>query len=614
MENVNKIIKAYKEEQKRLTKTRKDVTLEKKDKEIISNQIDIKKQNLHIERLKEERKKYENSTRMDYIDIRDEYNRTIKKEEEILEKQKDTLESLKEERKGLAINKDKVNAEVKKKILQKMNENQDKLRKDLTTEKKRLELENKKLKVQYDMKMIEIHEFKYQYDEKGLPTNGEEYRKMNEEALKIYDDMKKGKENLELCKKQLEKNIEVISDMPKLSEYEIYDENVLKEKETIENKGIESKVNEEQKENKNYKNLKTEKEANKIKENAPKQEKKEEKSVLKGVEKKDIEQKIEKVQQEMENENKNYGKIHLEAEKYVDKVNMDNSKQEKKEEKAKLENIEEKDIEQKIKKVQQEMDEQNRNYKNIHLGAGRYADKVNINIPKEEKKQDKINYIGIKENEGNIEYYLDGDEQVHTISIKEALDEKKEKFKRLGISDMCKEIAGGRIKGALLKRKINPEIVAVLENNSEQLEEYINCIHEKKKLSFDLVHNLLDTSILSKIKLNRYVKAEKKAGAYVCGNLFDKNNAIIAKEKTKALAGKVKENVKDKTEKSKDFSQEKMSSTKSKRKRKDFVPKVFNKNNEIEAKAKAALAEKESEKELAEGVKAVMGQEEKERE
>lgn len=64
-----------------------------------------------------------------------------------------------------------------------------------------------------------------------------------------------------------------------------------------------------------------------------------------------------------------------------------------------------------------------------------------------------IKYIEILEKEGNINYYIDGDEQEHTISIQQVLEEKKEKFKRLGISDMCKEIAGGRIKGALLKRK-----------------------------------------------------------------------------------------------------------------------------------------------------------------
>lgn len=219
-----------------------------------------------------------------------------------------------------------------------------------------------------------------------------------------------------------------------------------------------------------------------------------------------------------------------------------------------------------------------------------------------------IKYIEILEKEGNINYYIDGDKQEHTISIQQALEEKKEKFKRLGISDMCKEIAGGRIKGALLKRKINPEVVAVLEHNTDQLKEYINSISEKKNLPFDLVHNLLNTNMLSKIKLNRFVKAEEKAGAYVCGKLFDKNSAIIAKEKTKTLAETAKETAKDKTAKIKEFSQEKYQTVKSKGR--DFVQKIPNKDSKIEEKARAAMAQKESERELANSVKEIMQEQE----
>ena len=173
---------------------------------------------------------------------------------------------------------------------------------------------------------------------------------------------------------------------------------------------------------------------------------------------------------------------------------------------------------------------------------------------------------------------------------------------------MCKEIAGGKIKGTLLKRKINPEIVAVLGNNTEQLKEYINSIFEKKSLPFELVHNLENTSILSKIKLNRFVKAEEKAGAWVWGHLFDKNRAIMAKEKTKAIAGNVKENTKNKISKIKDFSQEKYQTAKSKGR--DFVQKIPNKDSKIEEKARAAMAQKESERELANSVKEIMQEQE----
>lgn len=566
MEDINKIVKTYKEEQKRLTKTKKDVILEKKDQEISSSEIDIKRQIVHIERLKEEREKYKDAISRNDIALRDEYDKTIKNEEDRLEEEKNSLEELKKERKILNGNKDKINEQVKKKILQKMNENQDKLRKDLTAEQNKLEIETKKLKVQYDMKMIEIHEFKYQYDEKGVPTNGEEYRKINEEAVKIREDMKKCEENIGLCKEELKKSREVISDMPKLSKYEIYDESVL-------DKNIE---NEEKTE-------KTEKETQEPK--MPKEEI------------------VKKIQKETEEQNRNYGNVHLEAGPYVDKVSINKQQQQPK-------NAFE--IENAINNVYNQMENDNRNITDVRrIDQMIKESKVTTGRSNEqmgEKKDRAVKYIEILEKEGNINYYIDGDEQEHTISIQQVLEEKKEKFKRLGISDMCKEIAGGRIKGALLKRKINPEVVAVLEHNTDQLKEYINSISEKKNLPFDLVHNLLNTNLLSKIKLNRFVKAEEKAGAYICGKLFDKNSAIIAKEKTKALAETAKETAKDKTAKIKEFSQEKYQTVKSKGR--DFVQKIPNKDSKIEEKARAAMAQKESERELANSVKEIMQEQE----
>lgn len=576
MEDINKIMKTYKEEQKRLTKTKKDVNLEKKEQEISSNEIDIKRQIMHIERLKEERENYKDSVAMDDIAIREEYDKNIKNEEDRLEKQKNSLEDLKKEKNILAINKDKKNEEVKKKILQKMNENQDKLRKDLTAEQKKLETETKKLKVQYDMKMIEIHEFKYKYDEKGVPTNGEEYRKMNEEALKIHEDMKKCEENIGLCKKELEKSREVISDMPKLSKYEIYDESVL-------DKNIE----------------KTEKVENTANvENSEKNTQGQTKST---------EEIIKEIQKETEEQKRNYRNVHLEAGPYVDKVNVSKQSQGPK-------NTFE--IENAINNAYNQMQNDNRNI-TVDREIEQMARENNrttksANRPNQATKAKTVEYIEILEKEGNINYYIDGDEQEHTISIKQALEEKKDKFKRLGISDMCKEITGGRIKGALLKRKVNPEIVAALGNNTDQIKEYISNIYYEEDLPFQLVHNLEKTSILSKIKLNKFVKAEEICGAWVSGKLFDKNRAIVAKEKTKAIAGNVKEAAKEKTAKIKDFSQEKEQTAKSKGR--DFVQKIPNKDSKIEATARQAMVQKESERELANNVQKIMQEQgEKER-
>ncbi|MFR5509072.1 MAG: hypothetical protein ACLTKT_07760 [Clostridia bacterium] len=318
---------------------------------------------------------------------------------------------------------------------------------------------------------------------------------------------------------------------------------------------------------------------------------------------KSTEEIIKEIQKETEEQNRNYGNIHLEAGPYVDKVSINKQKQQPK-------NTFE--IENAINDVYKQMQNDSRNItearKIEQMSSEKPATTRSLNSQEKEEKEEKVKYIEILEKEGNINYYIDGDEQEHTIPIQQAFEEKKEKFKRLGISEMCKEIAGGRIKGALLKRKINPEIVAVLGNDTEQLKEYISSISEKKNLPFDLVHNLLNTNLLSKIKLNRFVKAEEKAGAYIYGKLFDKNSAIIAKEKTKALAETAKETAKDKTAKIKEFSQEKYQTVKSKGR--DFVQKIPNKDSKIEEKARAAMAQKESERELANSVKEIMQEQE----
>lgn len=306
-----------------------------------------------------------------------------------------------------------------------------------------------------------------------------------------------------------------------------------------------------------------------------------------------IEKKIENVQQEMENQNRNYKGINLEANPYVNKVNINKPNQEKTPKNTF-------EIENAINTVYQQMEDNNRSI----AGVKETGQMPEINVEKPEvsktktrKKEKWVDCIEISEKDGNIIYNVNNSEQEHSISIKQALEEKQVKFKRLGISKMCKEIAGGKIKGMLLKRKINPEIIAVLQDNSEQIEEYINCIHKKEKLPFELVHDCNYINIFKKLKLNSFINAEAKSGAIIKGKMFNKNKTLKAKEKTKAIAGAAKEKYET-----------------VKTKREEFMQKISNKDSKIEAKAKAALAEKESEKELAEGVKAVMGQEEKERE
>lgn len=353
------------------------------------------------------------------------------------------------------------------------------------------------------------------------------------------------------------------------------------------------------------------------------EQKQEEKSYL-SEEDKIIADKIKKVQDEMKEQNRNYKDINLSVMPQVEKVKLRNEQEPKSA--ADIENV--------VNKVYKQMQEDNRNISNVHLTKNNTINKEKL---KNDQKNNEIKYIEILEKDNNI-LYIDGNKQEYVISKEKAIEEKRQKFKRLGISKLCKEIAGGRISGNLLKRKINPEIVAVLQNNPEQLKEYITCIKEKRKLPFELVHDLTNLNIIEKFKLNKFVKAEEKIGAKVLNKLFDKNKTFEVTAKTRELASsvnkiarkqitkikgyknKVKCNLKAKTKdkmnklKNKAKGKENRKEESRRRKNRDFVQKVPNKNSEIEAKARVALAQKESQKELANGVKEVMGKETEEKE
>lgn len=277
----------------------------------------------------------------------------------------------------------------------------------------------------------------------------------------------------------------------------------------------------------------------------------------------------------------------------------------------------------KIQDVEKEMEMQNRDYKNIDLGPieaiphkkvdlGNFnkqeevsneikkEEKDNVTFPKRKQFQsvtidDKGNIIPssvinleegnrnqektakernrklieINEYDGDI-IYIDEKNQEKYIDISEVLENSKENFKKLKISKKCREIAGGIIKGALLKRKINPEIVEVFKDDEEQLEEYISCIKDKKELPFELIHNLENLNVVDKILLNKFTKAEEKSKAVILGKIFDKNkalNSVRAKELKKIIQPK-------------------------KKKTRDFVGKVYNKDSRIEANAREALEQK----------------------
>lgn len=210
--------------------------------------------------------------------------------------------------------------------------------------------------------------------------------------------------------------------------------------------------------------------------------------------------------------------------------------------KEKIEKIE------KIEKVKKEMEEANKDYKNIHFDTDRVIDKVTLNASRKnnffnEVQKNKIVKITIDEKEGTI-YSDTADGKKLKLFLKQALEEKKNRYNELNIKEKCREIAGGRIKGLLLSTKVNPAIVYALRNNPEVIETYIDCLQKQKELPFELYHDLRSSKLgaIDKLKMWVHAKAEDKIpGTRITfterfwnkNKALDKGKEIEPTEKTK---------------------------------------------------------------------------------
>ena len=108
------------------------------------------------------------------------------------------------------------------------------------------------------------------------------------------------------------------------------------------------------------------------------------------------------------------------------------------------------------------------------------------------------------------------------------LAEKIELYDKTGLKDICKEVAGGKIKGLLLRRKINPSIVEILKEDKDILKEYVTAINDRKELPFELTHDLEGLNPVKKFIKQRssMLKREEQCGAKILNKLFNKNNTL----------------------------------------------------------------------------------------
>lgn len=144
-------------------------------------------------------------------------------------------------------------------------------------------------------------------------------------------------------------------------------------------------------------------------------------------------------------------------------------------------------------------------------GAKREEENTNEFEKIEENKIVNVLSIIINEREGKTIATLKDGEKLEYDLI-ETLKDKKALYKGAGIKEFCKDIAGGPIQGLLLSTKVNPAIVKVLKGNPEMMEQYIQCLNDKKEFPFELIHDLRDSKlgIMDKMKMWVHARAESK--------------------------------------------------------------------------------------------------------
>ncbi len=571
------IIKNYEKTEKNFTRTGKNTKYLEKLAEIKDIQVEQNRVKIHIENLEKEEKGVSDKA------LKEEYQRQIAESKKELEDRNAEIEKLENEKQEMLVQKKRDERVLRENIKRQVNELQDKTRKELMGEKqsldaqissKKLELEEKKNEL--DKKKMEESQFVYSYSE----NNGQDLRKLREETQRVEKETKKLSEELNSleslsnrCEDYRQKLITPFKMPPELPDDKIY---LGYEKEKEQN--TDQKTSDKQKDEKTNNEV-------------------EDKNVF------ETNEIINNVKSDMEKENKNYSNIHLDPNEKIQENPINGATRKNDKNVFETNNI--------INNVKKDMglETENTIKPNTRETKAESNAKGSVQqIPptgekdKEEKSSNKITYIGIYESEGKIFYQNEKGEK-GTISIAEVLESKKSQFSRLDIKNICKEIAGGKIKGLLLGRKVNPEIVSVLQHDPEQLKDYITCIYQKKELPFELTHHLRGIGILDKIRLNKFARSEEKLGAIVMGKLFDKNRALDGVKDNKMLNA-----AKEGFEKGVTAAKEK--AIRAKDKAKDFVQKIPNEDNHIEEKANEAI--KQSQEQTAKDVQEIMNQNDKE--
>lgn len=133
----------------------------------------------------------------------------------------------------------------------------------------------------------------------------------------------------------------------------------------------------------------------------------------------------------------------------------------------------------------------------------------------EQNLNEKIISISIQEDLGIVEYRTENG-NFYQEDIQDIMNHREKEYANHKINEKCKKITKNKIEEIRLKRKLNPVVITILEND-EDIYRYMECVQNNDELWFDLEHNLIDSMLEGQDAriMNRAAKSEEKMEAYV---------------------------------------------------------------------------------------------------
>lgn len=137
------------------------------------------------------------------------------------------------------------------------------------------------------------------------------------------------------------------------------------------------------------------------------------------------------------------------------------------------------------------------------------------NNSSEQNLNEKIISISIQEDLGIVEYRTENG-NFYQEDIQDIMNHREKEYANHKVNEKCKKITKNKIEEIRLKRKLNPVVITILEND-EDIYRYMECVQNNDELWFDLEHNLIDSMLEGQDAriMNRAAKSEEKMEAYV---------------------------------------------------------------------------------------------------